>query len=311
MHPAISIIIVNYKTPGLLLRCIESIKRTIAHSVSYEVIVVDNASNDSSEAQIISQFPDTIWINKKENDGFGRANNVGIKASKGKYLLLLNSDMVLAENTVEACLTEIEKSKTIGVLGCKLLNDDGSIQKSLYYYVADYTELLNTNIIYEYIVKSKPTKIKAVMGAFMLIPRSVIEDCGMFDPDFFMYSEELEWCNRIAHKGYEISYNGDVLAYHKHAGSSTDSVWVMRQKYLSNALLFYKIRGIAGYILYHLLFLLNTVTNFIVMWRFDKTFRNNYWKTQKGYFSNIGYYLMIPFIYSQNIGDGKKLLRRS
>ena len=307
----LSIIIVNYKTPDLLLRCINSILNTIPKELLFEMIIVDNNSNDNSEKIIKTKFEDIIWIQKNENDGFGRANNIGIQKAIGEYVLLLNSDIVVAENTILECLKEIEKDKTIGVLSCKLLNDDGSNQKSIYHYAADYLDVLNNNLIFDYFIKIKPKKIKALMGSFLLIPQHVLQNIGLFDPDFFMYCEELELCNRILKKGYKIKYIDNVVAYHKHGASSTDENWVIKQKYLSNALLVYKLKGLFGYIFYHFLCVLNSISNFFAMWFLDKKFRKDFLNSEKCFYTNFFYYFVIPFKYSRNIGDGKRILRRN
>ena len=145
----LSIIIVNYKTSELTLRCITSILDSIL-SCPIEIIVVDNYSEDNSEKTITSQFPNIIWINNIQNEGFGRANNIGAKKAKGKFLLFLNSDMLLLNNTISNTLDYIEKNSSIGVLGCKLLNEDMTLQKSTYFYVGDYMGILQNNLLVDY-----------------------------------------------------------------------------------------------------------------------------------------------------------------
>lgn len=311
----LSIIIVNYKTPLITFRCIESIEKNTNIKGGYEIIVVDNNSNDNSEELITAAFSEVIWINKSANDGFGRANNVGITKSQGEYILLLNSDMIIPEGTIETCLNEIEKDSMIGALGCKLLNEDGSFQKSTYPYIADYKGIYRLNLIYDYFNKNeiKPElKIKAIMGSFMLIPTKVLNEVGLFDPDFFMYAEEMDLCYRMAKHGYKINYYDQVFAIHKHGASSSDKDGAYQQNYLSTALLFYKIKGLSGYILYHLIFLLNTITNFFAMWLLDEVWRKtSYWNIQRYYFSNFIYYFGIPFLFSRKVGKGKRLLRRN
>jgi len=304
----LSIIIVNYKSPQLTIRCISSIKRTVSKNTEYEIIVVDNNSEDNSENIVKQNFADIQWINNKKNEGFGRANNIGASISKGKYLLLLNSDMILQENTIEACLNEIEKKPEIGVLGCKLVNEDGSFQKS-YFTVARFRDLLDRNIVFNYFIKESEKKIEALMGSFMMFPKYVFNEVGGFDPDFFMYSEELELCHRISKNGYKICYFDKVSAIHKHGGSISDKSWGYKQRYLSNALLYYKVRGLFGYLLYHKLFLLNTFTNFFSMWFLDKNYRRDFWQQQKAYFSNFGYYFLIPFLYKRKSGCGERILK--
>lgn len=304
----LSIIIVNFKTPELTLRAIESIIKTLP--VSYEIIIVDNASSDHSEKLIKSKYPDIIWIQNKTNEGFGRANNKGFETSQGKYILLMNSDLVLLEDTVSICLKVLKKDSEIGVLGCKLLNEEGSLQKSTFS-IASFRKLLDQNLVINKFWPMGKEPIEAVMGSFMMMPRKVFDETGGFDPDFFMYAEELDLCHRIARKGYKIEYFKEATAIHKNGGSTTNKDWSMKQRYLSNALLFLKARVYWGYLLYHLLFLLNTVTNFFAMWLLDACWRQSYLREQKYYFSNFGQYFTIPFLYSRKPGNGKQLLKRN
>lgn len=306
----LSIIIVNYKTPELTLRCINSILDSIL-SCPIEIIVVDNYSEDNSEKTITSQFPNIIWINNIQNEGFGRANNIGAKKAKGKFLLFLNSDMLLLNNTISNTLDYIEKNSSIGVLGCKLLNEDMTLQKSTYFYVGDYMGILQNNLLVDYFYKTKPKKIKAVMGAFMIIPKEVFDSVNGFDPDFFMYAEELDLCSRIESENYKIVYYDKITAIHKHGGSSNGSDWTYKQNYLSNALLYLKVKGIKGYFIYHFLMNVNLYTNMLLIWKMDRNYRKDFWQHQNYYFSNFVNYLKIPFLYSKSMGNGKRLLKRA
>lgn len=312
MKVKLSIIIVNFKTPELTLRCVKSIIDNV--KIDYEIILVDNNSQDQSEDLITYTYPNVIWINNPKNDGFGRANNIGISRSKGEYILLLNSDMVILKNTIEECLAKMQKDPSIGALGCKLLNEDQSLQKSVYYHIADFRGLLEKNLVFDYVFNKKIKQkrpIKAIMGAFLMIPKKVLNETGLFDPDFFMYAEEMELCNRISKKGYSINYYDKVVAIHEHGASSSSMDSAYKQNYLSTALLFYKIRGVSGYILYHIIFLINTLINFIFMWKLNAEWRNtSYWNIQRYYFSNFIYYLKIPFLFTRHAGNGKRILRR-
>jgi len=304
----LSIIIINYKTPQLTCRCIESVLQGGLNDM--EILVVDNASNDGSKEIITAAYPMVKWIQNKNNEGFGRANNLGILNATGRFVLLLNSDMIVPEGVLEACLAEMGNRPNVGVLGCKLVNEDGSFQKSTYS-VARFRDLLDLNLVFNNLVKTARHRIEAVQGSFMLMLRSVMDEVGGFDPDFFMYSEELDLCRRIAKKGYKIHYFDKVSAVHKQGGSITNQTWSLKQRYLSNALLYYKVRGLTGYLLYHFLFLLNTATNFFAMWLLDKDYRLGYFQIQKAYLSNFVQYLKIPFLYTRKPGDGKRMLRAS
>lgn len=302
----LSVIIVNYRTPQLTKTCIESVKKS--SFTDLEIIVVDNASNDKSKEIVCSEFSDLRWIQNSNNEGFGRANNLGIDVAQGEYILLLNSDVQVKEDTIEKCIKHLEKNSEIGVLGCKLLNADLSTQKSWYYYIADYKGVLKYNLLLDYFHKFKqPKQIKAVMGAFMMMPTKVLKEAGKFDPDFFMYAEEIELCHRISKKNYKIEYFEGAEAIHDH-GASSDNNWAIRQNYLSEALLFYKLRGFWGYKLYHLLFAFNSLTNLVLMWKLDKDYRKGFMEMLGAYYSNFFYYFVIPFKYTRKIGNGKRLL---
>lgn len=304
----LSIIIVNYKTPLLTKRCIHSIRESIKCNINYEIIIVDNNSNDDSEIVIQKEFDNVIWINNSNNDGFGRANNLGLRYSNADYVLFLNSDVVANNNAILTCLNIIKKESAIGVLGVKLLNEDGSVQ-NFTSTVASYRKILDLNVLFNYFIKPKISLIEVVMGSFMMIPKAVLNKCGDFDTDFFMYSEEVELCYRISENGYEIKYLDNVTVVHKNGGSTMDRTWANKQSYLSTALLFFKIRGTFGYINYHLLIFFNLSTNFFAMWFLDEKYRNDFWKDQSYYFSNIKNYLLIPFKFKRKVNSSKYFLK--
>lgn len=301
----LSIIIVHYKTYALTRQCINS----IGYNDTWEIIIVDNNSQDGSKQKIKNEFPFVKWIENEQNEGFGRANNIGASETKGEFLLFMNSDMLIPENTIENCLQYIRTNPKIGVLGPKLLNEDGSLQKSAYHFIGDHQEILQENLLLDKLLKFKTPPIKAVMGSFMIIPKDVFRKVNGFDPDFFMYCEELDLCSRIAKIGYKIVYFDSEFAIHKHGGSSTTSEWVVRQTYLSRSLLVLKQKGISGYFIAHFIHHLNFLTNFILMWLLDDRYRKSFWTTNKSYFSNWLNYCKIPFTFNKNLGKGNKLLK--
>jgi len=304
----LSIIIINYKTPRTTLKCIEKIYSDPNHQ-DYEIIVIDNYSDDDSEILILSIFQEVVWVANVENVGFGQANNIGARHATGEFLLFLNSDVYVETNTISVCLQFMEANDRTGVLGCKLLNSDGSHQKSCYYHVGEYTSLLKDNLILTKFVRFKERQLMAVMGAFMLIPTRVYKEVGGFDPDFFMYAEELELCNRIRIRNYNIHCKDTVSAIHEH-GSSSDNVWALKQNLLSTSLLFLKVKGRAGYLLYHIIYIINIITNVLVLWYFEKEIRRNFLKNYRAYFSNLRMYLIIPLKFSRVYGSSKESLKR-
>lgn len=293
----LSIIIVNYKTPDLTFRCIKSIYESEI-SFPFEIIIVDNDSQDGSKDLITTHFSEVKWISNDYNAGFGRANNIGVSQAKGKYVLLLNSDMLLLNNQkLEDCISLFENDSDTGVVGCKLLNEDNSIQKSIYYDVATIRYLLSYNILWYKLFKPTPKSFDAVMGSFMLFRKKDFEKIKGFDEDFFMYAEELELCYRIKKSGKKIVFFDGYTAIHKHGGSSQGSDWSQRQNMLSNALLYLKIRGWAGYFLYHFVFHINVATNLLLFFTLSVESRKSYIDLYKSYFCNYKKYLRIPFYY--------------
>lgn len=203
----VSIIIVNYNTIELLKNCLSSIKNSIS-GISYEVIVVDNASIDNSVRILTELFPDVFVIESKENLGFGRANNLGSKHAKGKYLFYLNSDTILLNDAVSEFFRFAESSdEKIGALGCILTGPDGKTCHSYGKMITPSYELKNEIARYLRFLKPRwltmPDKVKNplsvdyITGADLFVPREVFEKTGGFDPDYFMYCEEVDWQKRM------------------------------------------------------------------------------------------------------------------
>ena len=207
----LSIIIINYKTPQLVLDCLATVFNA-THNISYEVIIVDNNSRDNSEAIILSQFPLIKWIQLSYNAGFARANNEAIRQSSGDVILLLNSDTLNIQNAIECCYKEFIASSYIAC-GVQLLNKDGSPQISGNYaitgglnnllplpYIGNFVKWLG-NILQvkkPNIPDAKNTvEVDWINGAFLMVKKGTIEKAGLMDEDFFLYAEEAEWCSRL------------------------------------------------------------------------------------------------------------------
>lgn len=211
----VSIIIVNYNTKRLTSQCINSIFEQ-TEGVSFEIIVVDNNSTDGSQ-ELLSQDNRIVFIEAGENLGFGKANNLGIKKSLGRYLFFLNSDTILLNNALLYFLHFYESFEgKIGGVGCLLENDKGacihsfanfpSVQSILRgFFVAFVSKYFNKEI--EIIQEKKNTNkyffIDYVTGADLFVDRNIVEQYGAFDPDFFMYYEETEMQKRWNVNGYK------------------------------------------------------------------------------------------------------------
>lgn len=210
---SLNIIIVNWNTKGLLKNCLKSIYKHTSN-LDYEVLVVDNASSDGSVEMIEKEFPQVKLIKNEENVGFARANNQAIRKSKGRYILLLNPDTLILNQAIEKMVDFMIKNKKVGILGPKIFGKDGSLQISCYRFDSLST-LFSTNIFFNKLGKgysykkfdfNQTKKVDIVTGACLLTKREVIEDIGFLDEDFFIYSEDADWCFRAKKKDWEVVF---------------------------------------------------------------------------------------------------------
>lgn len=208
----VSIIIVTYNTLQMTQECIESvIEKT--HDVEYEIILVDNASSDGSK-ECFERDNRIKYIYSEENLGFGRANNLGYQYSSGKYIFLLNSDTLLINNAVFDFVQYMKTSDDdLGCLGCQLVNANlHPIHSSgAFPGIKQFADRILSFTFWEFYKSirkkecpiSHDADVDYITGADLFMRRSVIEECGMFDPDFFMYFEETEMQYRFAKAGYK------------------------------------------------------------------------------------------------------------
>lgn len=220
----VSIIIVNYHSAAMVMDCINSIYSQTGN-LSYEIIVVDNASGDGSVEALRGAFGEKIMvIASPENLGFGKANNLGAAHASGKYLFLLNPDTILINNAIRILYDYMEEHPQVGVSGGNLFSPDMRPTPSfcrefdslrLEKKRASWGTLLGGRIcaklhigqnkpMQEFNHTDSPEKVAYIFGADMMLPRRVFEQAGGFDPDFFMYGEEEELTCRIADLGYDV-----------------------------------------------------------------------------------------------------------
>lgn len=227
----LSIIIVNYATYELTKQTVNSLLDTI-YSISYEIIIVDNDSPDDSFSKLLEDFdknPIITLLKNGNNDGFAVANNIGIKQSKGEYILLLNSDVVVKKDTINKCLNYIRNNDNIGCLGCKVVLPDGQLDKACrrsfptfevsFYRMTGLSKIFPNSPRFNrynlsYLDENGVYPVDCVVGAFMLIPASIMEKCGGLDESYFMYGEDIELCYNIKSLGYEVIYYGEYEIVH-------------------------------------------------------------------------------------------------
>jgi GT2 family glycosyltransferase len=274
-----SIIIVNYNTRDLTIDCIESIKRETV-DLEYEIIVVDNNSDDDSVNRIKNNFADVIVISLTENLGFGKANNIGASNATGEYLFLLNSDTKLINNAVGILvkfMRESELSK-IGACGGNLYKIDGTPNfsyslefpsvKNIFYYRSGLIKLLEretfnfTNYVKE---------VALIIGADLLIRRDLFDQLEGFDPQFFMYIEDGDLQYRLHKMGYKIYSVPEAKIYHLQ-GASSNSFSKLKMEIKSYRIYLRKHNNLISF---HLFNLIELLSSFFRMIYFAINFNKN------------------------------------
>lgn len=235
VRPDISAIVVNYKTPDLTNKAIESIFAN-SPEISREVIVVDNASGDGSAGIIKERWGDqVVLLENKENLGFAKANNQAFIRAKGRYFFLLNSDAELIGDSLEKMVRFADDNPEIGILGCKVLSDTGQQQLScwrtynltylfcralnIYRFLPD--GFLGSTNIEKYGKPKENTPVEVVSGCAMLVSREAVEQAGFFDERFFMYCEDTDWCTRMRRARFGVYFLSDASVLHHECGTST------------------------------------------------------------------------------------------
>ncbi|ROL60836.1 glycosyltransferase [Bacteroidetes/Chlorobi group bacterium ChocPot_Mid] len=248
-QPQISIVIVNYNVKDFLLQCLRSIESS-SRKITYEVIVVDNNSTDGSINFLSSLFPKIKFIQLTENIGFARANNIGFKEAKGEYILVLNPDTIIQEDTLEIMVKYMEEHPEVGCSGCKVLNSDGSFQlacrRGFPTPWVSFTKLFGLQKIFPnskvfgrynqtFMRIDESYYIDSVIGAFMFCRQKAIDEVGGFDEDFFMYGEDIDLCYRLTQRGWKIAYVHSTSIIH-FKGESTKRSSINEIKHFYDAM---------------------------------------------------------------------------
>ena len=230
----LSIIIVNYNVKEFLQNLLTSIDKASSRLL-VETIVVDNASDDGSIEMLKQYFPSVKLIENTKNLGFSKANNLGLKEAKGKYLLLLNPDTLVSENTFEVTINFLRQHPEAGMAGCKILNPDGSLQlacrRSFPGLWTSFCKVTGLGSVFPkskifarynltYLNENKTYEVDAISGSFMMVRRELYEKIGGLDEEFFMYGEDLDWCYRTQKSGYKVFYVHSTQIIH-YKGEST------------------------------------------------------------------------------------------
>jgi GT2 family glycosyltransferase len=227
----LSVIVVNWNTGDLLRCCLESIYADLT-DIPAEVFVIDSGSTDLSLVSAQEHFPQANYIRSPVNIGFGPANNLALRQAKGDFLLLLNPDTLVHPGAIGRLLSFIEHNPHVGAAAARLLNGDGSLQYSCSPEPTLGREFLRMFHLgvrpdgyypMEAWDQNDPRQVDVILGACMLVRRTTLDQAGLFDERFFMYSEEVDLCRRIRQAGWKIYWVPQAVITH-YGGQSTRQI---------------------------------------------------------------------------------------
>jgi GT2 family glycosyltransferase len=227
----LSVVIVNYQTFELTRDTINSIL-DYEYPFSVEIFVVDNASRDDSLSRLQDYFGNRVnFIPSKENNGFAAGNNQALRIAEGRYQLLLNSDTIVWENTLEDIYNYMESHTDVGACGCRVLLENGGLDKACkrsfpnvknsffrLFHIPTKSKDDNYNLID--LPDDEIYEIDCLTGAFMFIKKDALDEIGLLDETFFMYGEDIDLCYRIKQAGWKIIYYGESKITHLKGASS-------------------------------------------------------------------------------------------
>lgn len=230
MKPILSVIVLSFNTKQLLQQCLRSVyASSVFKEKELEVIVVDNASTDDSVEMVLDLFPLASIIRNPKNIGFSAGNNVGLRVAQAEFLLLLNSDAMVEQNTLREMINLMRRDKAIGAATCRLELPNGEIDPAshrgfptpwnAFSYMSGLERLFPHSRWFSGYHRgwedcSVTHDIDAISGAFFMTRKDVINKVGVLDEQFFMYGEDIDWCYRIKEAGYRIVFHPVVRALH-------------------------------------------------------------------------------------------------
>ena len=231
----LSIIILNYRMRGLVKNCLKAIFESVVN-FPFEVIVVDNDSRDEVEQLIQTRFPQVKFIQTGANLGMGGGNNVGIRAAQGKYILILNPDIIVFPDSFQKLYDFIESRPDAGLVSPRLLNPDKTLQHTCYRWHRLITPLCRRTFVgktsfgrkelerFLYLDWDHATtrEVDWIQGSFFLLPKVVLDKVGLFDDRYFMYFEDTDLCRRVWQAGFKVIYCAAAEVIHLHRKQSAD-----------------------------------------------------------------------------------------
>jgi GT2 family glycosyltransferase len=301
----VSIIIVAWNVRKLVHDCLKSVYEH-TQTVDFEVIYVDNASEDGSVQMVKENFPDVRIIENDRNNGFIKANNQGIEISKGRYVLLLNSDTILLNNAIAKTVKFADDNPQAAVVGCRVLNSDQTLQRTCFMYPSLLNTFLSATYLYKVFPRSRffgrehmtwcdfnePMEVETVCGCYSLVRKEAIEQVGLMDERYFVYGDDPDWCYRFKKKDWKIMFSPDGRIIHYGGQTTSRKARAFRLQLEGSKLIFMKLhRSKAAFpaaCLMTALFFLLRVPYWLVM----GVFRRN---RRRMSIQNVGTYLLGGF----------------
>ena len=242
----LSVVIVSWNVRDLLRDCLQSVVEDI-QNLDGEIIVVDAASTDGTVEMVAQDFPNIQLITPGENVGFSKGNNIGLRASQGRHVLVLNPDTVILGDALKQMVEFLDQHSEVGVVGPQLLNDDGTVQSSRRRFPTVMTGIFESTwleaiapkrLLDGYYIRDRSDtemqQVDWVQGAACTVRREVIEEVGLMDEAFFMYSEEMDWQKRINEAGWKVFYHPEAQIVHL-GGKSSEQVVAQRHIYFQTS----------------------------------------------------------------------------
>lgn len=248
----LSILIVNWNTRDFLIECLASIQDSTRalENLGIETFVVDNASDDGSKAMVQEQFPWVQLIENAANAGFAQANNQAMAQAQGEFVLLLNSDTRLLPGALQALLAFMAAHPPAGACGARLLNADGSLQPSCHPMLTPEREFWRLTFLDRLLPRAtykmaswpvdQPHRVEVIKGACLLLRRAALDQIGWLDESYFMYTEEVDLCYRLAQAGWELWWVSQAQVLHYGGASSRQAAEAMYLQLYRSKVQFYR-----------------------------------------------------------------------
>ena len=253
----LSIAVNSYKSPELLRLCLQSIRENVSE-IEYETISVDSETSEETEMMVREDFPEVRFFPHRENVGFKTLVNQSLKESCGEYVFLINSDIIINEETVSDMIAYMDGHPDVAMIGPRQINFNGADQMSCFRFYRPMTILYRRTFLGKlpwgkkhldwFLMKDydrqEPRVVDWIMGSAMLVRREAAEAVGPMDDRFFMYMEDVDWCRRFWEKGYSVVYYPLASVFHYHAkGSARGGIFGL----LFNRLTWYHIASALKY----------------------------------------------------------------